>query len=281
MGVHERVVLLASVIMMTACQAGTEQRENEALQSLSQVDRIELERSAYGLLFTDIQVDGRSVKAMVDFGDARTLLIASTVAEERGLMLEATGLLGSDVHGNTWPILRGTASEVRIGTMVHGEMPFGVQPGELESVSEQVGTEVGAVLGWGYFANRPMVLDLSASRIELPPAMVPWPDVDFALAFDTAGGHLSTLVSVDGESTRVLIDTGSPVSVIHEEGAAGDRSVSVKLELGAEAFDHPMYLQDLSILADLGVSAIVGADVLELYRIQFDPDAMLLRGARH
>ncbi len=109
------------------------------------------EKTNYGLIFTNILVNGKEVKAMIDFGDQHYLQLSSTLVGRLGLAIEPAGYQVADVYGNTYDVNQGTLNKLKVGNWQNESVEFTSQAGEMESVSEQIGTEFNAVVGWGYF----------------------------------------------------------------------------------------------------------------------------------
>jgi len=81
----------------------------------SEPNKITFIKTDYGLIFTTITVNGKDVKAMIDFGDQHKLQLSSTIINELNIITEKAGYQVSDVYGNTWDVKKGTAQKLIVG----------------------------------------------------------------------------------------------------------------------------------------------------------------------
>ena len=150
--------LLIIVCLMVGCKS---HKENNKLEE----NYIAIEKSDYGLIFTTIEVNGKKVKAMVDFGDPNILQLSSSFVESQKIKVKKIDAIAKDMAGNTFEINEGTAEEVVIGKWKETNLKFQSSPNEMESVSKQINTEFNAVIGWGYFSQYYTTIDLALIHI--------------------------------------------------------------------------------------------------------------------
>lgn len=232
---------------------------------------IEFEISPYGLLFTEIEVDGNRIKAMIDFGDPNILQISSTHVDRHGLVVKESKGVAMDIMGNQFKINSGIVKEVLIGTKTEQDVEFSSSPNEMESVSKQIGTEFHAVVGWGYFRKYYTTLEYSKLKFTLSEKP---PDVVNNVAsthFIDSKSYLIIPVVINEKSVNALLDTGSPVSLV--DRALGLDNLT-KLKIGESEMQESFVSEDLSMLKDLGVSVLLGGTFLSNYRVHIDPVEM-------
>lgn len=233
---------------------------------------LKIEISEYGLIFTDILVNGQEVKAMIDFGDMHRLQLSSSLTDRLGIETRKTNALVFDIQGNSWELYEGIAPKVQIGSWSEDQMTFTSQIGEMEAVSEQIGTEFNAVLGWGYFQEFFTEIDYDHESIILYQNK----PVEFAgqkgIPFSMQTGQLLFPIEINGKEELMMLDTGSPVTLL---GVSMDSMLTDGLfafRIQNQDFQIPAYIQDLSALDDLNIMGILGGDFLSLVKLYIDPN---------
>lgn len=264
------------------------------LQAIGLNPILPFERSPYGLLFTEIEVQGRLVSTMIDFGDPQVLTLSSRFIERHDLAVHADGRTAYDIHGTAMPLMVGKLESARVGPIELAPVTFGNLPGEIERVAEQVGTEFDAVIGWGFFREHSFVLDFAASRLEFQDDDCAGFDAQSRLDLAAGASHLMAETRIAGQPVRVLIDTGASVNTIDrtllaEVDAAHRRTVRVRhvagdfdgveldmalaTEPGAPGRPVTFEAADLSVLEPLGARAILGPDFLREVQLCHAPAA--------
>jgi len=243
----------------------------QSKNSKSESNTISFEKTRYGLIFTTLQVKDKKVKAMIDFGDQHQLQLSFSLVEQLNIETQKAGYQVSDVNGNVWDVYKGVISEFVVGSWHEKDVEFTSQEGEMEAVSEQIGTEFNAVLGWGYFkqfyteidyANSSMILHQNTDFLSSDGLQIP---------FSKNANQLIISVKVKGEEHKLMIDTGSPVTVVDTEFSKKLDNDLLKFKLDQQTVELQTYTQDLSVLADLEVVGILGGDFLQLWQIVIDP----------
>ncbi len=232
---------------------------------------IAFEKTDYGLIFTTITVNEKTVKAMIDFGDQHKLQLSSTLIDELTIETEQAGYQVSDVFGNTWDVQKGTVRKLVVGAWEEYSVEFTSQKGEMESVSQQIGTEFHAVLGWGYFKDYFTEIDYSASLFTLYNLNHSVNDELFKVNYQNDANQLIIPATVYGQHVRFMIDTGSPVTVIDSSFNGTIDDDTLKFTIAKNDFEIKVYSQDLSVLADLEVVCILGGDFLSHWKVTVDP----------
>jgi hypothetical protein len=174
-------------------------------------NEIAFEKTPYGLIFTEIQIDGKPVKAMIDFGDPNSLMLSFSLSKSLHLKMKNSGLKMADIQGNQYVLMAGTVENIQIGKRHYENLNFLSAEGEMEKVSQQIGTEFNAVIGFGYLSRKPFVLDYELGKIQLFEGME---HQHLKCSFDQSQGYFVIPMIVNGQKMEAMIDTGSPVSVV-------------------------------------------------------------------
>jgi predicted aspartyl protease len=240
------------------------------------VNEIQIEISDYGLIFTDIKVNGQNVKAMVDFGDMHQLQLSSTLIKSMELPLKKTNALVYDVNGNSRELFEGMVKEVEIGNWLEKEIRFTSQMGEMEEVSQQIGTEFNAVVGWGYFQQYFTEIDYKNEVFRLHKKPFDSWEGWTSIPFSKASGQLLIPVNYQGEEVMMMVDTGSPVTVLDLTKENIPEIGPFTFQIKDQHFRVQAYGQDLSVLADLEILGILGGDFLRMVRMVIDPDTQII-----
>ena len=88
------------------------------------VNAISFEKSGTGFLFTSILIEGKNVKAMIDFGDPGELMLSSSFVQENSIATRQTSSKMLDVNGNEYLLEEGEVRTVTIGDQELSEMTF-------------------------------------------------------------------------------------------------------------------------------------------------------------
>jgi len=232
---------------------------------------LKFETSPYGLIFTDIEVNGEPLVAMIDIGDQQRLQVAFSTAEALAIPLEKAGFKAGDINGNQWDVYQGTLNTLKLGEQVFSDVRFSSSRGDIEGVAEQIATDFQAVIGWGFVKDYVVEFDYSNKHIRmsehLPQGLLP----TMTLAYEDQYGPLIISVKIAGKMRRVMLDTGASVSVFDPQLVKFGKDNEVSLNLGGEAITLTGYEQDLAVLADLEVVGILGSDLLHLYKVIINP----------
>jgi hypothetical protein len=245
-----------------------------------ETNQIHFEKSDYGLIFTSIQVNGEEVRAMIDFGDPHKLQLSSTLVERLEIEGKKTNYQISDIHGNLYDVYRGEIPELRVGSRSEQNVEFTYQVGEMEAVSRQIGTEFHAVLGWGTFRDSFTEIDYRNGVLTLSQNPPPSRNGDFRVPFRRDANQLLVPARINGEKQNLMIDTGSPVTVVDSNRNLTTPDGLLRFQLAEKELKLKAYSQDLSVLADLGVAGILGGDFLQQWIVTIDPEKSVLLFSR-
>mgnify|MGYP001599998374 CR=1 FL=1 len=75
---------------------------------------------------------------------------------------------------------------------------------------------------------------------------------------------------------NMMIDTGSPVTVVHTDLIKNLENEFLRFKLEGENVELKAYGQDLSLLSDMGVAVILGGDFLRQYKMIINPEEEVL-----
>jgi len=265
----KRLLVLIIAITLSACHA--QKKIGNPVSSISQ-NTIHFTKSDYGLIFTELIVNGKTVNAMIDFGDPNIIQLSSTFVDQENIIVtkkEGTKML--DINGNEFQVNEGTANQVKIGEQTYEKINFSSSPGEMESVSQQINTEFNAVVGWGYFKQYYVYLDYKNQFFKLQKQKFDISKKDISTQYKSDGSYLKIPISLNGNLINAILDTGSPVSVLDADYAIKNNIEKFDSKIGETKVDISYYTEDLSVLNTLDVKAIIGGDVMSQYKIYIDP----------
>jgi|TARA_Y100000588_G_scaffold227335_1_gene241183 hypothetical protein len=232
---------------------------------------LKFETSPYGLIFTDIEANGKPMLAMIDIGDQQRLQIAFSTAEALVIPLEKAGFKAGDINGNQWDVYQGTLNTLTLGQQMFSDVRFSSSRGDIEGVAEQISTDFEAVIGWGFLQDYVVEFDYRNKFIRLyeqPPQGLP---PTTTLAYEDQYGPLILEVMLDDKVQRVMLDTGASVSVFDPKLVKFGKDNEVRFNLGGETITLTGYEQDMAVLADLEVVGILGSDLLHRYKVIINP----------
>lgn len=258
-------LLPLATLLVLSCVAP---KSVSSLPTIQDSNTISFEVSPYGLIFTDVIIEGEPVKAMIDFGDPNVMQLSSTYVADNKLEVQKSNAVMMDIQGNSFSINVGTIDKVKIGLHEEKDVEFSSSPGEMESVSKQIGTDFHAVVGWGYFKNYYIELNYANRQFTLRDNPMKLEQVAYEISLVDNPSYLIFRIEVANEEIGVLLDTGSPVSVIDKNfNYESDSSV----RLGGKEASINFYKEDLSVLADMDVKAILGGEFMSDYILHIHP----------
>lgn len=233
-------------------------------------NQISIEKSPYGLIFTNIRVNGETVKALIDFGDPHVLQLSDSFAKKKALSLKKTDASFMDVQGNSFQVFEGEVESLTVGGWTATNVTFQSSPGEIDGVAKQVNTDFKAVLGWGYFAQYYTLIDYTDKSFTMYREKQDIQKPYIETSYNKESGHLAIPVLVDAEKVQMLIDTGSPVTVIDTKFSEKHYQEPFVFTIDGQKVSCKAHKQDLSVLQGLGVG-IIGGDVIGKYKMWIDP----------
>ena len=235
------------------------------------INRIDIEKSDYGLIFTIIQVNGKKIRAMIDFGDPHILQLSSEFIKNEEIQVTKTNDIAKDIFGNTFEINEGI-----IGNWKNNNLKFSSSPNEMESVSEQINTKFEAVVGWGYFSQYYTTIDYKANKFELSKKDPNDKNILFKTVYNKNSNYLSIPVVINASKENLIIDTGSPLSVIDSSYYYKNELTDLSFKLGNKHISIDPHIQNLEMLKQLNAIGIIGGGFLAKYKVIIDPFEMQL-----
>ncbi|MDG6097974.1 hypothetical protein EXU34_11000 [Alteromonas sp. ZYF713] len=232
---------------------------------------LEFETNPYGLIFTDIEANGKPLLAMIDIGDQQRLQVAFSTAKALAIPLEKSGFKAGDINGNRWDVYQGTLNTLKLGEQMFSDVRFSSSRGDIEGVAEQISTDFQAVIGWGFLRDYIVEFDYANKLINLYDKPQQGLQPTTTVAYEDQFGPLIFDVMLEGKIQRVMLDTGASVSVFDPQLVKFGKDNEVSFTLDGEAITLTGYEQDLAVLADLEVVGILGSDLLHLYKVVIDP----------
>lgn len=269
-----KICLLSLTLMLTFSCTPTKQITQNSLPEI--YNTVSFEVSPYGLIFTDVKLLDQTLKAMIDFGDPNILQFSSTFVKENKLPVEKIEGKMYDIKGNAFDINAGVIDEVQIGLKKEKEVKFSSSPNEMEAVAQQIGTEFHAVVGWGYFKKYHILLDYSKRQFLLneKDPIITQPKATVSLSNNSS--YLIFPIEVQGKKVNALLDTGSPVCVMDKTLHAKFDGKITSLTIGEAELPVEFHQEDLSMLSDMNVQAIIGGTFMSNYKIHIDPVKKIL-----
>ncbi|NQX81552.1 MAG: hypothetical protein HRT66_06120 [Flavobacteriaceae bacterium] len=246
-------------------------KNNESISSKKQINQIDIEKSEYGLIFTNIQVNGKGIKAMIDFGDPHILQLSSGFVKKEKIQVSKTNSVAKDMYGNTFEINEGIANEVIIGSSKESNIKFSSSPNEMESVSEQINTKFEAVVGWGYFSKYYTEINYKSNKFNLYKDKPIGVNTAFSTSYDKKSNYISIPILIKGKKENLIIDTGSSLSMIDSTYYHNNKIDDFNFSIGDKEMLIDVHVQNLPILKQLNSIGIIGGDFLQKYKILIDP----------
>ena len=235
----------------------------------SEENTLVLEVSDQGYLFTDITIADKKVKAMIDFGDPNQIQLSERLVKALELPLEATGKRMAHVNGESWELFKGTIKKLTVGSWIFNKVQFYNPQDEIEQVSSMVNVDFNAILGWKFFEPYVTHLDYNARRIKLFKRLPAQNLPELWLDYNKDYSYLVISLKYGDTFQKFILDTASPISVIDQK--LFKTSPNRVITLNKTKVNLEFYPQDLSILKDLKVVGILGADFLKQYGLLIDP----------
>lgn len=265
----KKLITLCIIIGLSSCHVQKEIPSHSATQKSE--NTIHFTKSDYGLIFTKLIVNNEPVKAMIDFGDPNIVQLSSKFVNQQSLPVTKANGIMMDLNGNEFQINEGIIKNIKVGNLNYENIKFSSSPGEMESVSKQINTEFNAVVGWGYFKQYFFELDYKNQLFNLSKEKFEISKSEYTTAYESDGSYLKMPVSINGNIIYAILDTGSPVSVIDKNYILENKIEKYNSKIGGKPITINYYEEDLSVLSDLNVKAIIGGDIMSQYKIYIDP----------
>ena len=141
----------------------------------------------------------------------------------------------------------------------------------MESVSKQINTEFDAVIGWGYFSKYYTQIDYKSNKFVLAEKKVFDDNIMFKSSFNKNSNYLNLPVLINNKKANLILDTGSPISLIDSSYINQREFEDIVVKLGDKDFPLNLEIQNLEMLNQINANGIIGGDFLEKYKVNIDP----------
>ena len=200
------LILSISITLLLLCSCKVKSKVDKS-------DKIKFEISEYNLLFTKVEIGENEYVALIDFGDFADFQISTSLIAELQLKTEKSEIIMSDINGNQYALEKGTIEELKVDGIIEKNVTFYSANNEIESVSQEVGTEFQIVVGFGYFKSKDFKLNFVSNTIEFVKSTNE--KTDFSISVNDDYGYLiGEFQSITNGSFNLLFDTGTPISKI-------------------------------------------------------------------
>ena len=238
--------------------------------------------SDYPLAFVGLVVNGVTVLALIDTGSSTALRLSSRLASRLKLTLTARpNAFTQGLDGQRIPLQTGQAHRVEIGGLVQEGVSIEVAGERIESIAAQVGTAFDAVLGWGFMAHQPFVLDYPNRRLTFSAGATPSaPSSGLEVAVATTQGLPVVQGRIGDTPVRLLLDTGAPMCNIDQTLAGAPAGALLALDLTLANTRMPMQwrVKDLSAQRRVAqTEGTIGNNFLLRHVVAFQPQSGTMR----
>jgi len=221
-----------------------------------------------GLIFTDIQIDGEPIRALIDFGDPHVLMLSYSYATEKGLELIKTVEKAHYINGKSYDLYDGQVEKLKVGKWELDNIVFASSPEEIEDINKNISIHFDAVLGWSYFSQFNVTIDYHQNELCLSKADLNVSEFDFSSNFTEKNGYLEMEMEIDGEVKNFILDTGSPINLI-DKSTLSNRKIHTAIN--GNNVNLKLYSTDLSLLKQMDIHGMLGTDFFKMFVISIDP----------
>lgn len=266
-----RRMLFAAAGLALARAARPDQLEPALAPPAPTVRQVDIEISAYPLVFAQVRVNGRQVRALIDTGSSSPVRLSTRLAQQLTLVLTPDpGSTVQGLDGRRLAVQRGTVEALTIGDSVHRNMAIEVAADRVESIAAQVGTTFDVILGWGFLSRHNFMLDYRKRVLHFSDS--PLQPRGNGVAFDySVVNRLPVIVARwSDQEVKLLLDTGAPMCNIDAEFAQtpAGQIVSMEVLLGTVRLPLQWRSKDLSVTRRaLGVVGTLGNNLLGQYAV--------------
>lgn len=252
---------------------------------------IPIEKSKYGMIFTTMNVNGKNVNTIIDFGDPNRFQLSDTLVKQLHISVKKTQKTAMMVTGEKYIVEEGIIDSLKVGETTFRNEIFSSSPNEMKNVSEEIKTEFNAVIGWGFFKNYYITLNYPKNEIVISSEKQTKKEIYFSGTINTISSYLILQGKINGIKTNLILDTGAPVSVIDSvfyftnKISATDTTVkhlddTLNMKIIPTTFTDreakiPYLLYDLRAISMLA-TGVIGANVFSNYKIFIEPEEKLI-----
>src|SRR5262245_12883 len=246
----------------------------------NRIHRHPIELSAYGLIFTRVQVNGGEAVALVDSGSFRTIQLSSSLAAELHLSTTETNKVARRYEGKEIRLRRAWVEKLVIGDDSKSDLELDVIEGDIEQIAGQVGTKFDVILGWGFLSRYHVLLDYKNLQMQWIESPLEAGQETMSFAYTIVNNVPVVQGTIDGRPVNFLFDTGAPMCNLDlsltREPAGG--KVSKEVSLGANKLSQEFRVKDISVIRQsLGCNAVIGNNLLSGYKVYLDTTNKVIR----
>ncbi len=236
------------------------------------VHQLPIEVSSYPLVFVQVRVNGKEVRALLDTGSSAAVRLSTRLAQDLQLVLVADAKATvQGLDGRRLAVQSGTLDTFSLGDARDKDVAVEVAGDRVESVSAQVGTPFDVMLGWGFLARYNFILDYRKRELRFSEGALPPPSSQGAAIHYSIANRLPVVTArIAGQDIKLLLDTGAPMCNLDAAFAQAPpgRIVSRELVLGGKPLAVEWRAKDLSVTRQaLGTSGTLGNNLLGLHAV--------------
>lgn len=233
--------------------------------------KLNVSYSQAGHIFIKILVEDKPATAMVDFGDPYFLTLSSAFCKENKLALINSSDIVTDIEGNKINIRKGRCSTLEIANYKFSSIEFSSSENELEAIAKDLNYPFDAVIGWGFFKNYLIRLNLGKNEIWLNDNRKSKKKIAFEASFNKKNNYLIFPITVNNISTNAMVETGSVYSLLDSSiKKLNEKTIAVLNNGRRQQIQLNVMNYDLSHLKPLNVTCLVGLDNLKKIEVLID-----------
>lgn len=236
--------------------------------------RLDVEISAYPLVFAQVRINDHPALALVDTGSSSPLQLSARLAGELQLALvsdPSRTVRGLD--GRRLAVQRATITTFVAGGGVDRDIQAEVAADRIESIAAQVGTPFDVILGWGFLSRSDFTLDYRQRVLRLDDGPAPPSGRGLAVGYLVVNRLPMVPARWGGRDIQLLLDTGAPMCNIDADFAHAEAGsvVSQDVVLGTTTLALQWRAKDLSVMRTaLGAAGALGNNLLGRYAVHVD-----------
>lgn len=236
--------------------------------------------SPYNLLFVKVLVNGHEALALVDTGSFQILQLSSSLATRLQMDMAPSDTSQTRHAGNASKVRVAKLNELRIEQYVTRDLRVGVVEGDIERISQVVGTKFDAIIGWGFLSQFAFTINYQDKVLHFG-MEAPTPDrpADWTFRFEEVRKVPVVPGSIAGNNVSFLFDTGAPQTSIDRELISDPvgNLLRKRLIIGGYSEEVEFRVKDLSRIRDtLGCAAVLGNNLFVERVLSVNPSKRII-----
>ncbi|MBV8689806.1 MAG: aspartyl protease family protein [Candidatus Eremiobacteraeota bacterium] len=228
-----------------------------------------LRLSPYELLYVSVAINGQKAVAMIDTGSFIALQVSQALADRLRLTTVPSNISMEGYDFGKIRLKLARINSLELGGVKQATKEVAVSD-RIAPVAEEVGTPFEAILGMGFFARRDVVIDYKALQLRLDDR----PDSRGVIDLPLEIVNFAPIVpgSADGKAVKFLVDTGAPTCILDSTtfSLKANTFAEREIRLGDRTQGMRCLGQDLTLNKPLGISGIIGNNLLKQYAVSFN-----------